>query len=36
METDKDKVISVIKEWMKNDILYGNLLTSGFAKTFNI
>tara|TARA_Y100000741_G_scaffold360209_1_gene342096 strand:+ start:1344 stop:2264 length:921 start_codon:yes stop_codon:yes gene_type:complete len=25
-----------LKEWMKNDILYGNLLTSGFAKTFNI
>ncbi len=30
------KLRKSLKEWMKNDILYGNLLTSGFAKTFNI
>ena len=30
------KLRKYLKEWMKNDILYGNLLTSGFAKTFNI
>ena len=30
------KLRKYLKEWMKNDILYGNLLTSGFAKTFTI
>ena len=30
------KLRKSLKEWMKNDILYGNLLTSGFAKTFTI
>ena len=30
------KLRKCLKEWMKNDILYGNLLTSGFAKTFTI
>ena len=30
------KLRKSLKEWMKRDVLYGNLLTSGFAKTFNI
>tara|TARA_B100000989_G_scaffold103130_1_gene75499 strand:- start:3401 stop:4321 length:921 start_codon:yes stop_codon:yes gene_type:complete len=30
------KLRKSLKEWMKKDVLYGNLLTSGFAKTFNI